>query len=193
MTKNELKAKLTLAVNMAEQTKALLDEICGKLAPYAEDDIFDMANEIQDCERTDVEEMMRELEANGYLSDAKITEEGERVLVPAISINKNFISDIEVSLPLEDGGRLTAYTNLSDSGTYQTGTMYYDEDDFPIDLSLAEIKRGELAEAHGMSKDNRDIDTYLWTDLHGNLAMQNRFSHEDIVAALESEQETERG
>ena len=186
MTKNELKAKLTLAVNMAEQTKTILDEICDELAPYAEDDIFDMVNEIQSCERSDVNEMMRELEKNDYLSDANITETG--CPIPTPYIKYSILGNTEVGITYPDGDKLAAYLCESDFGTYQTGSMYYTRTGSPLELTLAEIKKGELAKIAGRSADNRDIDVMVWSDPY-NEDYTNKFtlSYDDIETALEAE------
>lgn len=189
MTKNEVRAKVELMTNLAAELAKLQDSI---VEHTGNSQIYELLNHVRMTAESSPSRIMSLLEEYGYFKDAGITEEGETVLVPTISINKDYISDIEASLPLGDKGRLTAYTNLSDSGTYQTGTMYYDKDDFPVDLTLSEIKKSELAETHGMDKDNRDIEMYLWTDPCGNFAMRHRMTYEDIVVALEPEQETER-
>lgn len=186
MTKNELRAKLMFAVNMAEQTKKVLDEICEKLAPYAEDDIFDMVNEIQSCERSDVDAMMTELEENGYFSDAKITEEGHPMQVPYVKYDN--IRSIEVGITYPEGDKLAAYLSESDFGTYQTGSVYYDKSGSPLDISLAEIRKGDLAEVAGLSPDNRDIDVMVWSDPYSEDYTQKFIlSHAAIEEALKVE------
>ena len=86
MTKNEIKAKLALAISLAENCKKLLDEVCDTLAPSAEDDIFDTCNGIQDCEITDIDQVMEEIEDTGCFKELNIPE-GEPIEQVSIDID----------------------------------------------------------------------------------------------------------
>lgn len=88
MTKNEIKARLMLAINLAGQAKRLLDEVCDKLAPSAEDDIFDILNRIQDCETTDIDEVMTGIEEAGYFEELGIPE-GREVKPVRVKVNNH--------------------------------------------------------------------------------------------------------
>lgn len=59
MRNKELKEKLTRMIDLAGQTKAIGDELADKVAKYGDDGLFDILNQIQDCELTDVEEAYR--------------------------------------------------------------------------------------------------------------------------------------
>ena len=185
MTKQRVKATLELAVNMAQQTKKLLDTLQEDIQPDAF--VSNYISKIQTCEKTDVKKIMEALETFGYF---KGMEEGEKFTYPQVSVNPNIPTDIEVSIPGKNGERLTAYVYESDFGTLQAGTVYYDKDNSPLDLSLAEIKKGELAENSGLDKDNQDIDLMVWSDPHNeDYTNSYRISHDDIKNALECDEE----
>lgn len=187
MTKQRVKATLELAVNMAQQTKKLLDTLQTDIMQQPDAFIPAYMSKIQNCEKTDANKMMEDLEVFGYL---KGMEEGEKLTCPQVSVNPNIPTDIEVSIPIKDSERLTAYVHESDFGTLQAGTVYYDKDNSPLDLSLAEIKKGELAENSGLDKDNQDIDLMVWSDPHNeDYTNSYRISHDDIENALECDEE----
>lgn len=86
---------------------------------------------------------------------------------------------------MDDGGRMTAYISTSDDNTIQTGCIYYDADNFPMDLCMAEVKKGDLAEVKGLPRDNKDIDLYLWTNPYSEDYTEVRtVSYKDMVKAL---------
>ncbi len=154
MTKNEIKARIMLAINLAEQAKGLLDEVCDKLAPSAEDDIFDICNRIQDCEMTDIEEVMAELEETGYFEELGISE-GREIKPAQVKINNCL--GIEVRTPLLSGDYLEAHVGSSDYGP-QAGVVYVSKDEDLLDLVLAEQKQGEYAKQDKES--GEDISIY---------------------------------
>lgn len=158
MSKNEIKAKLMLAINLAEQAKGLLDEVCDELAPSAEDDIFDICNYIQDCEMTDADEIMAELEEAGYFKELGIPE-GEEIKPAQVKVSSYL--EIEVRTPLLDGDYLETYITNSDYGS-QAGVGYISKDGDFVDLVMAEQKQGEYAMRDKES--GEDITIYAWGD-----------------------------
>ena len=156
MTKSEIKAELMLAINLAEQAKRILDEVCDKLAPSAEDDIFDICNCIQDCEMTNIDEVMSKLEEAEYFEELGIPE-GEEVKPAQIKVNSYL--GIEVRTPLLDDDYLEAYVGNSDYGP-QVGVGYISKDGDFIDLVMAEQKQGEYAKQDGES--GEDITICSW-------------------------------
>ena len=158
MTKSEIKAKLMLAINLAEQTKGLLDEVCDKLAPSAEDDIFDICNRIQDCEMTDIDEVMTELEGAGYFKELGIPD-GEEIKPVQVKVSSYL--GIEARTPLLDGDYLETFVGNSDYGP-QAGVVYVSKNEDLLDLVLAEQKQGKYAKQDGES--GEDITIYSWGD-----------------------------
>lgn len=91
-------------------------------------------------------------------------EEGEPVATPFVEINPETASFIETGVVYPNEERLTAYVAESDYGTFQTGALFQNKDGKQLDLCLAEIKKGDLAENYRYSKDNKNIDIYLWSN-----------------------------
>ena len=62
------------------------------------------------------------------------------------------------------GEKLLAFVADSDYGTYQAGVCYEKPDGCIIDLAMAEVKQGELAENEGLPADgtNKRVDLYVW-------------------------------
>lgn len=185
MTKKELEGRLALAVNLAAETKKVLETVRQELDDQgvtSSDAIFDLSDRIMSGELSDVDDIFEELEDSGALDDM---EEGEKILIPTISLDANNLTSVEVSLPMDDGGRMTAYISTSDDNTIQTGCIYYDADNFPMDLCMAEVKKGDLAEVKGLPRDNKDIDLYLWTNPYSEDYTEVRtVSYKDMVKAL---------
>lgn len=184
MTQKEVMGKLALAINMAEQTKRLLEAVGQELAASGIPRInyfFEcfIAEDIMSGEYTDIDTVMEKMK------DFMVhMEEGEEILTPTISVNTSNIASVEVSLPLDDGGRMTAYTSISDDNTVQTGCIYYDTEGFPMDLCMAEVKKGDLAEIKGLPRDNRDIDIYLWANPYSDDYTEvHTVLYEDVVNA----------
>lgn len=94
----------------------------------------------------------------------------------------------EATIRLPDGGSLCAYTNETDEEVRRVGILYRGKDGYGIDLALAEVKRGEIASAVGLKKDNDDIDVYLWADPStDNFTLNCHISHDDIIKAIKEE------
>ena len=170
MTKNDIKARIMLAINLAEQAKGLLDEVCDKLAPSAEDDIFDICNRIQDCETTDIDEVMIELEEAGYFEELGIPD-GKEIKPAQVKVSNCL--EIEVRTPLLDGDYLEAHVGNSDYGP-QAGVVYVSKDEDLIDLVMAEQKQSEYAKQDRES--GEDITIYSW----GN-PLTEEYTSKDLI------------
>ena len=186
MTKNDIKTRLSLAINLAEQAKGLLDEVCDKLAPSAEDDIFDICNYIQDCEMTDIDEVMTKIEEAGFFEELGIPD-GEEIKPAQVKVSSCL--GIEVRTPLSDDDYFEAYVGNSDYGP-QAGVAYISKDGDSLDLVMAEQKQGEYAKQAGES--GEDITIYSWGDpFSEDYTFKDKINKADIDEALETENERE--
>ena len=186
MTKNDIKARLSLAINLAKQAKGLLDEVYYKLAPSAEADIIGICNRIQNCEMTDVNEVMAKIEKVRCMEKLGIPE-GEEIKPAQIKVNGCL--GIEVRTPLLDGDYLEAYVGSIDY-LPQAGVVYISKDEDSIDLVLAMQKQGEYAKQDGES--GEDITIYAWGDpFSEDFTFKDRINKDDIDEALEAENERE--
>ena len=73
------------------------------------------------------------------------------------------------------GGALVAENCCSDFDTRQMCLIYQTDAADELDIALAEVKRGELAEIDGKPVNNRDIDVYEYSDVYSK-DWQNRFT-----------------
>lgn len=180
-TINGIRAKIQLMRNFAEQAKKIGDEICD-MFDDASDDIFDMLNSIQDCEMS-IEEAMEELRRCERLNGL---EEGPELLTPIVSYDN--VGAISVKKPC-NGGFLVGYVNESDFGTAQAGVEWRgntEETDYPIDLCLAEVVSGELAETYKLPAENKDVFVYIYGDASDDgYTSKNIIAYRDICNALE--------
>lgn len=180
MTKNKIKADLQIAVNLAKLTKMYCDKLRDNLAPSTDNDISELISKIQSCESTDIDELMTELEEK-YFEDAHITEDGPSLCIPEVSIDD--IMNLEIKVPVR-GGYLVAANGSSDFGTEQVCLMY-EKDGYQIDLALAEVKSGELAETVGMPADNKDVELYVFADTHTeDYTQKNVIKYDDIAVVI---------
>ena len=100
---------------------------------------------------------------------------------------KKCVDGYEISNPLPNGGELVAYTGVSDYDTRQAGILYYDKEGNPLDLALAEVRRGELAVSDGKDPDNEDIDLMVWGDIYSeDYTEKITFEKEKIEDAFKS-------
>lgn len=152
MTKNALRAKIQMTVNLAALTKSLCDDICNMLTTSPDDDIYAITDNIQSCERTDVDGIMNQLESDGYLADAHITEDGPVVAVPEITLGSP--QTISLKIPVGNNSSLIAGTCVADCNTPQA-FIDYELNDCGINIALAEIKKDELAKAHNLPANNK--------------------------------------
>lgn len=182
MTKNALRAKIQMAVNLAALTQSICNDICDALTASPDDDIYEITNNIQSCERTDVDEVMSQLESDGYFADAHITEDGPVIAVPEITLGSP--QTISIKVPVGNNSSLIAGTCVADYNTPQV-FIDYEFNDCDINVALAEIKKDELAKAHNLPADNKDIDVLVWSDPHTeDYTHKCRISFDDIVREL---------
>lgn len=193
MTKEMLVAKLSMAINLASQTKALLDNICEELAPIANDKLFDIVENIQTGEVSDISVIIEEINKIGCFNQTieKKQKQNEFLQIPEIKVDPLNIYNTQIAIPLDNGDKLAAYIGESDFGTYQAGTIYYTKEDIPMDLSMAEIKQGELAKIAGLKEKNQDIDLYVWSNPYQeDYTIHDRIAFEDILAAFKEQEQT---
>lgn len=178
MTKNEIKADLKLVINLIQESKRLLDNIYNNLEGTSSD-IDEMFVKIQEGEITEISRIMDYLEENECLANMKV---GENISPATVKVGYNS-TEISVEHSVR-GGVLKAYTSESDSKTYQSGILYSIDGNL-FDLVMAEVKAGELAKAHKLPEDNKDIDVYTWVDPSKEDFTDNfTISHEECIAIL---------
>lgn len=182
-TQNSIKAKLALAINLAGTAKNLLDSVCNTLAPSAEDDIFELVNAIQDCERTNIDEIMSDLEKDEYFTNLM---DGSEWSIPCVKVTDWL--DVSIEKPA-NGGTLVAYANDVDKESSQAGVYYRPNGtDVIFDLCCAEVKGEGLAVIDGKTADNKDVDVYTYSDIFKeDYTDKFTLKHHDIIEMLVSD------
>lgn len=182
-TKNDVKAKVALMVSLATATKKMYNDILDSFKENMDDGLFDLLNMVQDNEITSVDEIMVELES--YTSEM---EDGEPMDLPYIKVDH--IGSIEAGVTYPDGSKLVGYLCESDCGTWQAGGMLYTKEGSPVDLCMAEIKKGDLAETAKLARDNKDVEIYAWAYVY-NEDYSHKFivKNDDILDALGENEE----
>lgn len=159
MTKETIREHLKLAMNLVELTRQVCEKLESELAETSEDVLFDVLNEIQAYKLTNLDEAMKRLD--DALVFAACNENEENTLqAPELFLGDDL--SVVVRIPA-NGGNLILANGESDYGTKQIGLMYEKDGDM-IDLALAEVKSGELAEVANPKPDNKDIDLYVFAD-----------------------------
>ena len=159
MTKEAIKEHLKLAMNLAELTRQVCEKLESELAETSEDVLFDVLNEIQSYELTDLDEAMERLD-DACAFTACNEDEEDTLKAPELLLDDDL--SVVVRVPA-NGGNLVLANGESDYGTKQVSIMYEKDGDL-IDLALAEVKSGELAEVANLKPDNKDIDLYVFSD-----------------------------
>lgn len=159
-TKQSIKAILTLMTNLCEEAWNFADELCTVLAPNSDDDIYGLMTEIQERSRTDVDEIMNDLEKGGYFNEANISDGPE---LNPVNIKVDNWHTIELDCPLKEGS-LVSYVSSGDPEAISSGILYRTKDNVLKDLAYVEQKNGYLAECSGLDRDNEDLDIYLYED-----------------------------
>lgn len=153
MTKSDVSARIKQIKNLYEQalilTSYIQKQIGGSDLTYSK-----LVKDIP------AEDIIKDLKKEGVKFDEEPTEIRN---YPLLNITPQHPMYADLTLELENGDELGAYIAESDYGTFQTGSVY-GIDGNTIDLSLNEIKKGELAKADGKDPDNRDIDIYTYED-----------------------------
>jgi len=187
MNKRALEEQVLLLCNLASQAKNLADHICRELAPEGDEELYNFITQVQCAELTDESEIKTTLfSICDKIDGIAFDDPGEEVFYPRIKIDDGgWNAEITQKVP---GGELAAAVYPGDYGTKQIGLMYnicLDSGITPIDLALAEVKRGEIAEADGKPKDNRDIDLYCYSDPYSeDFTSKNTILYRDIEDAV---------
>lgn len=87
MTKNEIRADLCLAINLAEQLENQLHKIEDELNSGDDTIIGYWFDKICSFEPADIDEIMKDFESADCFKDNGITEDGPAVTVPELSID----------------------------------------------------------------------------------------------------------
>jgi len=127
--------------------------------PYIMYVLFDVLDEIQAYELTDLDEAMERLD-DACAFTACSEDEEDTLQAPELLLGDDL--SVVVRVPV-NGGKLVLANGESDYGTKQIGLMYEKDGDL-IDLALAEVKSGELAEIANQEPDNKDIDLYVFAN-----------------------------
>ena len=159
MTKEAIREYLKLAMNLSDLTRQVCEKLESELVESSGDVLFDVLDEIQAYELTDLDEAMKRLDDAWAFVVCNENEE-ETLHVPELQLDDNM--NVTAKVPV-DGGKLVLESGLSDYGTKQIGLMYEKDGDL-IDLALTEVKSGELAEVAKLKPNNKDIDLYVYAD-----------------------------
>ena len=152
MTENELKARVSLAIDLITAANQVLDEIKSGNTDMFRSDLTNMFSSDSDILIHWLEEMKH---CDGMENE---------ILVGVPHLKYGPCGSIETGIMYPDGSRLSSFFSESDCGTYQAGAHFTYNDGSLQDLCMVEIKKGDLAEIHGLSADNKDIDMYVWAD-----------------------------
>ena len=188
-TRNLIKAQIKLMKELGRNIDVLREDIMSelKINDFNRKEIesmgFFLRSEPLPNVTDIVDNMMDRLDKAGALHNIP---DGEEVNLPSLKVQ--YMGQItELTCPVGDG-KLAA--TLSAIGTcdnsVQSWASYYAPNGAPIDLALAEVKKGELAECSGLPEDNQDIDLYIWRNpFTDDYTDKIQISHKDIVEASE--------
>lgn len=179
-SKNNIKARLKIIQNLAEVIDSLAESIFEELAFSEEDDLKDViVKNIGNANET-----IKYISENGYFENAHL-KEGAPEIIPTLEV---FGTICNLSVPV-GGKRLTLY-NCDWNGTPQVGIAYdYNhKTTAPIELVTVEVKRGELAETHGLPENNMDVDIYLYENPYDDdYTQEARVSYNDIRNVMQED------
>ena len=153
-SKRFILAQLHLLENLAEQFDALKREIADELRLTQQE-----TSSLDLIKSRSCKEAMEMLKGSSIFNASP---DGEDVKLPHISLTHQ--GTVQALNYAVDGGTLQVYCCMSDYGTRQVGMAYLTPNRVPFDLSLAEVKRGSLAEVHGLPANNKDLDLYVWEE-----------------------------
>ena len=161
ITVNELKARLRLMKNLAEEARKIGNSICDEVALTEDDDLYGIVAEIIDGERTDLKETEEVLKKEGYL---EYLEEGEPVLNASLYVDDSY-NHFTIYQQVPEGLYHIYTGRVLDSE--QVGVMFYeDTTEKTGNLFFAEIPQGEYANRLGIKNDNKEIRVHIWDDLN---------------------------
>lgn len=193
MTQNKIKAKLKLLASLASSAAILEREIKADIKTEKSQKVSSIViRDVREGKNKNVDEVMNLLEELGNLSHLP---KGEPVAAPFVDLI--FADNIEVGVRYPEGDEFLAALGAADYGTYQM-SLSYDAvndkgDDVVVDLAFAEIKKGELAKAAGLSENNRDVDVYVHKPIsvgdYGYYSNEDKFTvaHDDVTKLLEAD------
>ncbi len=173
MTKEGICARVNIIADLAVQIRLLKEKITD--AATCDDSLFDALDRLANGEETANEFWVENKECFDGLKDGTPIE-----ACPIISVDPDTLS-VEVIQPVE-GGALIAATASPDDISPQASLMYSIEEGDKIDLAMAEVKRWYYAEADNKSPNNKDIDLYVYSDIHEEgYQSKYTFNQEEIV------------
>lgn len=171
---NRIEALVKLYDNLSQLRAKIHEELTGS-TENLDDKVFDDLDALGDGEMTAEEFLEENADEFKHINEL----ENSEYIVPAIDIDLGSLY-ATVSQKV-DGGTLVAGVCESDKGTYQNYITYHNEENAEVNLALAEVKRGDLAECDGKPADNKDIDLYIWSDPREEDYQQRyTFSYEDL-------------
>ena len=176
VTRNYIMAQVRLLKNLHEQTERLQKAISTELNLSSE-----TALAVQLATDFNIENLMGVLEKAGVLDSMP---DGEEVKFPRLWLEAASGSRMTLICPV-NGGELTASVDMA--GSDATWAKIYHRAlplDAEVDLAVAEVKTGGLAEENELPSDNKDIDLYICGDVSSDEPTDViRISYEDIVKA----------
>lgn len=189
-TKKMVYAKMRMLQEISQQLKYLEEDILQQIHTDSNAVFGNVTKELQALVAGDrtLDEAFRNMDSCFAFDNM---EEGEDVILPSIKIRHGG-DMIDVSLATKYGDSVDAticYADNYEAGSVQASIGYTinkgKTNELPIDLALAEVKRGELAKVNELPRDNKDIDIYLWTDPYTNeYTNMYRIKHTDVLEAL---------
>jgi hypothetical protein len=121
MTKEAIREHLKLAMNLAELTRQVCEKLESELAETSGDVLFDVLNEIQAYELTDLDEAMERLD-DACAFTACSEDEEDTLQAPELLLGDDL--SVVVRVPV-NGGKLVLANGESDYGTKQIGLLQF--------------------------------------------------------------------
>ena len=161
MTENKIKALLTIAKNLAEINEKIRVEILKNL-DVTNDDILNKLLSIN--ADMSIETIMKYLNDFKHFKNTNI-DSGEIIMPPEISLDLNTLM-FTIAIDAENNNDKIIISNGSaDLPSIQAAITYrYAKTNDEIDIAYAEIKKGEIAKAFSLPKNNKNIEVYMFDD-----------------------------
>ena len=168
MTNAEIKARLQLLKNLIKLNKTIASDIMNavitqndkttstKITPHQSIIHNTMHEYAYMRSLDDIEKIMTHVNKIDYIEKSDVN-----INVPEIEIDKYLNAIINLKT---DGGKLTAYNSTPDNQTMQDALDYITDEGNQIQLAMAEVKKGELAD----TPDNKNIDVYSYNDIYSD-------------------------
>lgn len=186
MTKNEIRADLCLAINLAEQLENQLHKIEDELNSGDDTIIGYWFDKICSFEPADIDEIMKDFESADCFKDNGITEDGPAVTGPELSIDDD--RNVAIHVPV-NGGKLIASNTCMSMGMNQICLEYaYNNNPDTITLATADVASGDYAKRNHIPEDNRDVVLQTYTDVYDeDYTSYITIYFKDIVESLTGE------